>query len=86
MTPLAVPRKIRPAGDGILVDAVEVRFVPEASALQFARPTDAACTQISNGLDKGPPVVALGTRWRRRVTKLADRVRGLHNKVEYALR
>jgi hypothetical protein len=54
--------QIRTPDDGIFMDAVEVRFVPETSTLQFGRPAGAACTQITNGLDKCSPVVAIDPR------------------------
>jgi hypothetical protein len=49
--------QIGTAHDGILMDAVKVRLVPETTTLQFARPTGAACTQIST------PPARQGNHW-----------------------
>src|SRR5436305_1833193 len=68
------------------MDALEVRFVPQASAFQFGRPSRAASTQITNGLDKGSPVVAIDARWHGRIGKLANGVGSLRKEVEHAQR
>ena len=43
-------------GDGIFVDAVEMRFIPEARLLQFRRPPRSARVQINDCFDEGGPV------------------------------
>jgi hypothetical protein len=35
-------------GGGILVEAIEMRFVPEARPLQFRRPPRPACVQLGD--------------------------------------
>ena len=45
-------------GDGIFVDAVEMRFIPEARPLQFRRPPRSARVQINDCFDEGGPVCA----------------------------
>src|ERR1700732_4878989 len=47
----------------IFVDAVEMRFVPEARPLQFRRPLRSARTQLRDCLDEGGPYSA--GSWRR---------------------
>ena len=59
--------QIRAPDDGILMDAVEVRLVPEPSALQFGRPTGTTCTQILNGRDKVAPIFTANPRRHRRI-------------------
>ena len=54
--------QIRTADDGVFMDALKVRLVPQAGAFQFGRPTRAPCTQITDGLDKSSPVVAIDAR------------------------
>ena len=62
------------------MDAVEVRFVPKARALQINGPFG-----ISDSFDEGFPVAA-GARWHRYVREHRDRVGGLGHAVEHALR
>ena len=71
--------------DGILVNALEMRFVPEARALEFGRPAGAAGVQVSDGRDKGRPVVA-GAGRRGRIAERADGISRLRHVVEHALR
>src|ERR1700730_9188315 len=60
-------------GAGILVDAVEMRFIPEARPLQFRRPPRSARVQIAHCFDEGGPDSA--GSWRRwRAGKRADRI------------
>ena len=44
--------------DGILVNAIEMRFVPKAFPLQFGRPSRAARIQVSDGLHESPPAIS----------------------------
>src|ERR1700730_17476192 len=50
-------------GAVIFVDAIEMRFIPEARPLQFGRPPRLARTQLRDCLDEGGPVSA--GSWRR---------------------
>src|SRR3982075_3310408 len=59
--------KIFPANNGIFVNTVKMRLVPETSALQFGGPTGATCTQILNGRDEGSPVFFANPRWHWRI-------------------
>ena len=70
---------------GILVNAFEMRFVPEACTLEFGRPACAASIQVSDGFHEGPPAVS-GTGWRGCLAERADRISRGHHVVERALR
>ena len=74
--------KIFPANNGIFVNTVKMRLVPETSALQFGGPTGATCTQILNGGDEGPPVFFANPRWHWRIRNLANGVGGLHDEIK----
>src|SRR6185312_10357114 len=65
------------------MDAVEVRFVPKAGAPEINGPF--GISEIAHGFDEGFPVAA-GARWRRYVREHRDRVGGLGQAVEHALR
>ena len=54
--------QVGPPRLGVLVDAVEMRLVPEAGTLQIDGPF--RISEIAQGFDKSLPVVA-GARWRR---------------------
>jgi len=70
---------------GILVDAVEMRFVPEARPLQFRRPPRSARVQIGNCLDEvGSDSAGPWRRWR--AGKRANRIGCLHHAVQRPLR
>src|SRR5258707_4179553 len=49
--------EIGATGAGVLVNAVEMRFVPKARTLQFGRPAGAAGAQVSDSIDEVMPVV-----------------------------
>src|ERR1700732_5532292 len=69
----------------IFVDAVEMRFVPEARPLQFRRPLRSARTQLRYCLDEGGPYSA--GSWRRwRTGKRANRIDCLRHAVQHPLR
>ena len=72
-------------GDAILVDAIEMRFIPEARSFQFRRPTRAARAQFYDCLDEGRPGSA-GPRRRWRACKRANRIGSVHHEVQYPLR
>ena len=72
-------------GAGILVDAIEMRFVPEAHPLQFRRPPRSARVQTGNSFDEGRPVSA--GPWRRwRAGKRTNRIGCLRHAVQPPLR
>jgi hypothetical protein len=55
--------EVRAPRGGILVNALEMGFVPEARALKSGRPAGAAGVQVGDGFYEGPPVVR--GSWRR---------------------
>src|SRR4051812_25588719 len=61
--------QVSPTSFSVFVDAVEMRFVPEACALQINGPF--RISEIAQGLDEAPPVVA-GTRRRRYARERRD--------------
>jgi hypothetical protein len=54
--------QVGPSGLGVFVDAVEMRFVPQAGTLEIGGPF--RISEIGNDLDEALPVVA-AARWRR---------------------
>src|SRR6185369_17094951 len=58
---------------GVLVQPLEMRFVPPTGALKFSRPAGPSCAQVANGLDEPWPVIR-GARWRMRVEQRSDRI------------
>jgi hypothetical protein len=74
--------QICPAGLGILMNAIEMRFVPEAGTLQIDGPF--RISKIAQGLDKVLPVIS-GPRRRRDTRERRDRVGSLGHMAEDAL-
>src|SRR5690242_15110425 len=68
------------------MDAIEMRFVPETSPLQFSGPTGTTCTQVFNGRDKSTPVFAANPRWHRRISNFANWIGSLCDEIKHALR
>jgi hypothetical protein len=69
--------------DGILVDAIKLRLVPEPGPLKFCGPPGHARAQLSDCLDEGLPIVARTGR-RRRIGERADRLGCLNDVIEHA--
>ena len=68
---------------GVFVDAVEVRFVPQAGALQIDRPF--RISEITQGFDESLPVLARAGRGRQ-ARDCCDRIGALSHAVQHTLR
>ena len=68
--------------DGVLVEAFEMRLVPQTGTHEFSRPAAPSRTQAGDGLDKRPPVVA-GAGRRRDIEEGSDRISRPDHVVEY---
>ena len=71
--------------DGVLMEAFELRLVPQTGTHEFSRPAAPSRTQAGDGLDKRPPVVA-GAGRRRHIEEGPDRISHPHYVIEYFLR
>src|SRR5271155_2343973 len=68
--------------DDVLMEAFEMRLLPQTGTHELSRATPSSRAQGCDCLDKGPPVVA-GAGRRRRIEEGSDRISRPHHVVQH---
>src|SRR5262249_18406850 len=70
---------------GILMDPLEMWFIPEAGTPLFGRPARPSGSQRADSIDEGTPIDT-GARWGRRGDQRINRIRSLPDVIQHTLR